>query len=174
MGVPYYDYGIIDPETLFELLRPLHNGVGSSRFEELQAVFYWFPKPEARSPDMHVVLLQAHLERLGESSRRRVFAECDVLGGSWVVISRVICRVALVITHIRGLITRLIPTQKPASRELELPKSIRRCGCCDVVFNGNEGGKRFMPAQVERSSQKLSKILRRYATLPAYMRSVGR
>ena len=163
MGVAYYDYGIIDTETLFELLRPLHyRGLGV-RDLELQAVFYWFPKPEALSPDMHVVLLQAHLERLGESSRRRAFAECDVLGGSWVVISRVICRVALVITHIRGLIT-----------PLELPKSIRRCGCCDVVFNGNEGGKRFMPAQVERSSQKLSKILRRYATLPAYMRSVGR
>ena len=38
-----------------------------------------------------------------------------LLGGSWVVISRVISRVAILITHIRGLITPLITTHEPPS-----------------------------------------------------------
>ena len=40
----------------------------------------------------------------------------DLLGGSWVVISRVISRATILITHIRGLITLLIPTPEPPSR----------------------------------------------------------
>ena len=39
-----------------------------------------------------------------------------LLGGSWVVISRVISRVTILITHIRGLITPLITTHEPPSR----------------------------------------------------------
>ena len=39
-----------------------------------------------------------------------------VLGGSWAVISRVISRVTVVITYIRGLITPLITTLEPPSR----------------------------------------------------------
>ena len=39
-----------------------------------------------------------------------------LLGGSWVVLSRVISRVTIVITHIRGLITPLITTLEPPSR----------------------------------------------------------
>ena len=39
-----------------------------------------------------------------------------VLGGSWVVISRVISRVTILITHIRGLITPLITTHEPPSK----------------------------------------------------------
>ena len=38
-----------------------------------------------------------------------------LLGGSWVVISRVISRVAILITHIRGLLTPLITTHEPPS-----------------------------------------------------------
>ena len=38
-------------------------------------------------------------------------------GGSWVVISGVISRVTIVITHIRGLITILITTHEPPSME---------------------------------------------------------
>ena len=38
-----------------------------------------------------------------------------LLGGSWVVISGVISRVTMVITHIRGLITLLITTHEPPS-----------------------------------------------------------
>ena len=38
-----------------------------------------------------------------------------VLGGSWLVISGVISRVTIVITHIRGLITPLITTHEPPS-----------------------------------------------------------
>ena len=38
------------------------------------------------------------------------------LGGSWVVISKVISRVAMVITYIRGLILPLITTHEPPSR----------------------------------------------------------
>ena len=41
-----------------------------------------------------------------------------VLGGSWVVISRVISRVSILITHIRGLLTPLITTHEPPSRAL--------------------------------------------------------
>ena len=40
------------------------------------------------------------------------------LGGSWVVISGVISRVAIVMTHIRGLITPLITTHEPPSSGL--------------------------------------------------------
>ena len=39
-----------------------------------------------------------------------------MLGGSWVSISGVISRVAITITHIRGLITPLILTHEPPSR----------------------------------------------------------
>ena len=39
-----------------------------------------------------------------------------ILGGSWVVVSRVISRVTILITHIRGLITPLITTPEPPSR----------------------------------------------------------
>ena len=38
-----------------------------------------------------------------------------LLGGSWLVISRVISRITRVITHNRGLITPLIPTPEPPS-----------------------------------------------------------
>ena len=38
-----------------------------------------------------------------------------LLGGSWGVISGVISRVTIVITHIRGLITLLIITHEPPS-----------------------------------------------------------
>ena len=39
-----------------------------------------------------------------------------LLGGSWVVISRVISRVTILITHIGGLITPLKSTYEPPSR----------------------------------------------------------
>ena len=39
----------------------------------------------------------------------------SILGGSWVVITRVITRVTILITHIRGLITPLITTHEPSS-----------------------------------------------------------
>ena len=38
-----------------------------------------------------------------------------LLGGSWVVISRVICRITILITHIRGLITPRRTTHEPPS-----------------------------------------------------------
>ena len=38
-----------------------------------------------------------------------------LLGGSWVVISGVIIKVSIVITHIKGLITLLITTHEPPS-----------------------------------------------------------
>ena len=43
-----------------------------------------------------------------------------VLGGSWVVISGVISRVTILVTHIGGLITPLITTHKPPSRRVRL------------------------------------------------------
>ena len=44
------------------------------------------------------------------------FSTLSLLGGSWVVISRAISRVTLVITHIKGLITSFITTPEPSSR----------------------------------------------------------
>ena len=38
-----------------------------------------------------------------------------LLGGSWVVINKVISRITILITHIRGLITLLITTHEPPS-----------------------------------------------------------
>ena len=43
-------------------------------------------------------------------------AERIILGGSWVVISRVIGRITRVITHIRGLITQLRTAHEPPSK----------------------------------------------------------
>ena len=39
-----------------------------------------------------------------------------LLGGSWVVISRVVSRVTILITHTRGLTTPLITNPEPSSR----------------------------------------------------------
>ena len=39
-----------------------------------------------------------------------------LLGGSWLVINRVISRVTILISHIRGLLTLLIATPEPSSR----------------------------------------------------------
>ena len=39
-----------------------------------------------------------------------------LLGGSWVVISRVVSRVTILITHIKGLISPFITTHEPPSR----------------------------------------------------------
>ena len=41
--------------------------------------------------------------------------EEPVLGGSWVVISRVTSRTTIVITHTRGLITPVITAHEPPS-----------------------------------------------------------
>ena len=48
---------------------------------------------------------------------------CSRLGGSWILRSRVISRVTILITHIRGLITLLITTPEPPS---SIYPSIRR------------------------------------------------
>ena len=42
-----------------------------------------------------------------------------LLGGSWVVVSGVIIRVTIVITHIKGLVTLLITTHEPPSNQLQ-------------------------------------------------------
>ena len=46
----------------------------------------------------------------------RISGEGSILGGSWEVISGVISRATVTITHIRGLITPLIATHEPPSR----------------------------------------------------------
>ena len=43
---------------------------------------------------------------------------CEVLGRSWVVVSRVISRVTVVITHTRGLRAQIITTHGPPSIDL--------------------------------------------------------
>ena len=50
----------------------------------------------------------------------KVYDVWNLLGGSWVVISRIISRVTILLTHIRGLITLLIATPEPPSRALGL------------------------------------------------------
>ena len=61
--------------------------------------------------------VRAHGKRLRIPVRTR-----SILGGSWVVISRVISRVTILITHIKGLITLLITTPEPPSSRQQ---------CCD-------------------------------------------
>ena len=46
----------------------------------------------------------------------RVWSFQPLLGGSWVVISGVISRVTILITHIWGLITLLTTTHEPPSK----------------------------------------------------------
>ena len=46
---------------------------------------------------------------------RKLVAHRDILGGSWVVISRVISRVTILMTHIKGLISPPITTPEPPS-----------------------------------------------------------
>ena len=43
-----------------------------------------------------------------------------LLGGSWLVTSRVLSRITIVTTHIKGLITPLITTHEPPSAQLRL------------------------------------------------------
>ena len=50
-------------------------------------------------------------------THQRVRLPQRVLGGSWVVLSRVITRVTILITLIRGLITPLLTTPEPPSRQ---------------------------------------------------------
>ena len=52
-----------------------------------------------------------------------------VLGGSWVVIRRVISRVTIHITPLRGLITPLITTHEPPSRAGLRSGFGKPCGC---------------------------------------------
>ena len=47
--------------------------------------------------------------------RNHVVQNASLLGGSWAVISGVISKVTIVITHIRGLITPLTTTHEPPS-----------------------------------------------------------
>ena len=56
-----------------------------------------------------------------------------LLGGSWVVISGLISRVSIVITHTRGLITPLIATHEPPSRLEELWDAYVRTWRCRAL-----------------------------------------
>ena len=47
-----------------------------------------------------------------------MFLILRLLGGSWADISRVISRVTILITHVRGLITLLITTPEPPSARM--------------------------------------------------------
>ena len=51
-----------------------------------------------------------------------------VLGGSWVVFSRVISRITILITQIRGVITPIIATHEP-------PSSLRSVFRCFAVLS---------------------------------------
>ena len=81
------------------------------------------------------------------------------LGGSWVVISGVISRVALGITHIRELITPFITAHEPPSKRsrtgipemtltgiLDEP-SHRAMGCCRFLHS--EGFSGFRLARID-------------------------
>ena len=53
----------------------------------------------------------------------RVLRKGMLLGGSWVVISRVISSITILITHIKGLITPRITTHEPPSRDPYSPEN---------------------------------------------------
>ena len=59
---------------------------------------------------------------------KRGCGKTSLLGGSWIVISRVISRVTIPIIHIRGLITPLITTHEPPSRVCSLGFTVWRLG----------------------------------------------
>ena len=58
-----------------------------------------------------------------------------LLGGSGVVIGRVISRVTILITHIRGLITPLITTPEPPIRESRMSESVCKSVCVPGSFS---------------------------------------
>ena len=60
------------------------------------------------------------LRELGERLGFEVLTGKALLGGSWVVISRVISRTTMVITYIRGLIAPLRTTHDPPSNWLQV------------------------------------------------------
>ena len=55
------------------------------------------------------------LARRGDADWEPALPSPSLLGGSWLVISRVISRITTVITHIKRLITPLITTHEPPS-----------------------------------------------------------
>ena len=57
-----------------------------------------------------------------------------LLGGSWEVISAVISKVTILMTHIRELITRLILTHGPPSRDLGFRVLINRNGVLGYIL----------------------------------------
>ena len=87
---------------------------------------------------MHAILLidQAPLTLRGRRPVCQGFFKWAIrviLGGSWVVTSRVIIRVTILITHIRGLITRLITTREP-------PSGFRKMHVMANVFHYGQAG----------------------------------
>ena len=78
----------------------------------------------------HLLGFRAPVRRFGVP-----FQGLGVLGGSWVVISRVISRVTILITHIRGLMTLLITTHEPPS-SFALKEKLRRQACTGLMQLG--------------------------------------
>ena len=78
---------------------------------------YTMPIPQHPALTIEAPILIISLRSAGlEEGRPRVAGNrdpCSQLGGSWILISRVVNRPTILITHIRGLITPLITTPKP-------------------------------------------------------------
>ena len=64
---------------------------------------------------MSDVLFSALKVGIAESFAVIAGFDSSILGGSWVVISRVISGVTILLTHIMGLMTPLITTHEPPS-----------------------------------------------------------
>ena len=62
-----------------------------------------------------------------------VSAPSPILGGSWVVITGVIIRVTILISHVRGLITPLITTHEPPSTRIILSKDSKELGLAEPL-----------------------------------------
>ena len=60
-------------------------------------------------------------------------------GGSWVVTSRAISRVTIVLAHIRGLITPLITTHEPPSKNLQLNMQELEGNAADITGTDDFG-----------------------------------
>ena len=77
----------------------------------------------------------------------------SLLGGSWVVISRVISRISIVITHIRGLMTPLITNREPPSsqrKQQEAVSGVAPCSRPDISKADARLARRFL-RQEERN-----------------------
>ena len=92
-------------------------------------------------PQSLVVRMKVPVFRLEVHRQRFRISSLSVLGGSWLGISRVISRITIVITYIKGLITPLITSHEPPSRVFQVQGAYYGCvstaSCTPLYSSGN-------------------------------------